>query len=104
MGSHVLVRLAAEEVGRGLADPLPGLPRQHLVAVGGAPTAVDEPALAVLVGPAQALHDAIERDELDHSQFPRRPSSRNVSETESSYSTAPRTSSPTGLMWTGSTR
>ena len=66
----MLVGLPAEEIGRGLPDALPGAPREYLVAVRATPTAMVEPALAVLVGSAQALHDAIERDELDYGQLP----------------------------------
>jgi hypothetical protein len=73
---HVLVRLAAEKIGRGLTDALASTLRQHVVAVGSAPTAKIEPALAIFVGAAQALHNAVERDELDHPKLSHAASSR----------------------------
>ena len=63
---HVLVRLAAEKIGRGLTDALASALRQHVVAGGSTPTAQVESALAIFVGAAQALHNAIKRDELDN--------------------------------------
>src|SRR4029079_15013179 len=74
-GSHLLVGLPAEQVGRCPGHPRAGLPAEHLVAVARAPASVREATLPVFVGGTEALHDAVEGQELDHGQ----PSHSNLS-------------------------
>src|SRR5205823_9464793 len=65
---HVLVGLEAEQVRGGGDYPLAGALPDLLGGVRGAPAAVLEAALAILVGTAEALHDPVEGQELHYRQ------------------------------------
>jgi hypothetical protein len=66
-GEH-LIGLAAEKKGAGAPGPLGHDPEKPLVEIGYQPAPVPEATVAILVGTARCLHDAVQGHEGTHNQ------------------------------------
>ena len=67
-GRHLFVRPSSEKERRGVGGVVLGDSLVNGSGVGGTPAAVDETAVGVLLGGAEALHPPVDGQELDDNQ------------------------------------